>query len=98
MPSKRRWRLPKHAEVYQRDDAEDIDERASLVDHHRKKRVMLASSAASFVLYGVSLLADAWIPEAAMARVDGVELWLFIVLVMCGVIASINFSTPSKLR
>ena len=41
----------------------------SLVDHHYKKRVMLASSAVSFVLYGVSLAAEAWIPEAAMARV-----------------------------
>ncbi|HEY6816829.1 MAG TPA: MFS transporter [Croceibacterium sp.] len=59
----------------------------SLVDHHRKKRVMLASSAVSFVLYGVSLLADAWIPDAAMAQVAGVELWLFIVLIMSGVIA-----------
>ena len=59
----------------------------SLVDHHRKKRVMLASSAVSFVLYGVALLAEYWIPEAALARAAGFELWLFIVIVMCGVIA-----------
>ena len=59
----------------------------SLVDHHYKKRVMLESSAVSFVLYGVSLAAEAWIPEAAMARVADWPLWLFIVLVMSGVIA-----------
>src|SRR6187399_664384 len=41
----------------------------SLVDHHRKKQVMLGSSAVSFVLYGVALVAAAWIPEAAIARV-----------------------------
>jgi DHA3 family multidrug efflux protein-like MFS transporter len=59
----------------------------SLVDHHYKKQVMLASSAVSFVLYGVSLAAEASIPEAAMARVGDWPLWLFIVLVMTGVIA-----------
>ena len=59
----------------------------SLVDHHGKKRVMLASSAVSLVLYAVALAAQAWIPEQAMARVAEVWLWLFIVLVMSGVIA-----------
>lgn len=59
----------------------------SLVDHHRKKRVMLVSSAVSLILYGAALLTARSLPEAAMAQVAGVELWLFIVLVMCGVIA-----------
>ncbi len=59
----------------------------SLVDHYRKKRVMLISSAVSFALYGISLAADAWIPDDAMGNVAGVPLWLFIVLVMTGVIA-----------
>src|SRR5688572_29711928 len=59
----------------------------SLVDHYRKKRVMLGSSAVSFALYGVSLVADASLPDEAMAQVAGVPLWLFIVLVMTGVIA-----------
>jgi DHA3 family multidrug efflux protein-like MFS transporter len=58
----------------------------SLVDHHRKKRVMLASSAASFVLYGASLGAYALIPEDALAQVEGAALWLFILLVMLAVI------------
>ena len=43
----------------------------SLVDHHRKKRIMLASSAASFVFYGASLAAYALVPEDALARVAG---------------------------
>ena len=58
----------------------------SLVDHHRKKRVMLASSAASFVLYGASLAAYALVPEGALARVERWELWAFILLVMLAVI------------
>jgi DHA3 family multidrug efflux protein-like MFS transporter len=58
----------------------------SLVDHHRKKAIMLASSAASFVLYGASLAAYALVPEEALARVEGAVLWGFILLVMLGVI------------
>ena len=58
----------------------------SLVDHHRKKRIMLASSAGSFALYGVSLAAYALAPEAGLARVDGATLWGFILLVMLAVI------------
>ncbi len=59
----------------------------SVVDHHRKKRVMLASSVASLVLYAGALAVLALVPDAAMARVAGVELWLFVLLVMLGVIA-----------
>lgn len=58
----------------------------SLVDHHRKKRIMLASSAASFVLYGVSLGAYYLVPESALARVDSAGLWGFILVVMLAVI------------
>jgi DHA3 family multidrug efflux protein-like MFS transporter len=59
----------------------------SLVDHHRKRRVMLGSSAASLALYALSLALVAWVPEEALARVAGVHLWLFVLLVMLGVIA-----------
>ena len=58
----------------------------SLVDHNRTRRIMLVSSAASFVLYGASLVAYAAVPEEALARVEGVTLWGFILLVMLGVI------------
>jgi MFS family permease len=43
----------------------------SLVDHHRKKRIMLASSAASFLLYGVSVAAYALAPKGALANILG---------------------------
>lgn len=59
----------------------------SLVDHHRKKRVMLASSAASLMLYVIAYAARLALPEARMADVADWPLWVFIVLVMAGVIA-----------
>ena len=55
----------------------------SLVDHHRKKRVMLASSAASFALYAAALLAS---PRDGAVAVADPALWLFVLLVMLGVI------------
>jgi len=59
----------------------------SLVDHHRKKLVMLGSSAVSFVLYAVSLAAHQLAPKEALTDLSGLSLWLFIGLVMLGVIA-----------
>ena len=59
----------------------------SLVDHHRKKSVMLASSAASFLLYGLAYAARVSLPEARIANEADWPLWLFITLVMSGVIA-----------
>lgn len=59
----------------------------SLVDHHRKKRVMLASSAVSLVLYVLSFVVHELAPEGALSDVAGASLWLFIVLTMLGVIA-----------
>lgn len=59
----------------------------SLVDHHRKKTVMLVSSAASLVLYGIAYAARITLPEARMGDETDWPLWLFMVLVMTGVIA-----------
>jgi DHA3 family multidrug efflux protein-like MFS transporter len=59
----------------------------SLVDHHRKKRVMLASSAVSLVLYVLSFVVHELAREGALSDVAGAPLWLFIVLTMLGVIA-----------
>ena len=59
----------------------------SLVDHHRKKHVMLASSAASLILYGIAYAARSALPEARISDVADWPLWVFIVLVMSGVIA-----------
>ena len=59
----------------------------SLVDHHRKKRVMLGSSVVSFALYGLSLAAHELVPDGALTDLSRVPLWAFIGLVMVGVIA-----------
>ncbi|HYE42869.1 MAG TPA: MFS transporter [Caulobacteraceae bacterium] len=59
----------------------------SLVDHHRKKRVMLGSSAVSFVFYGLSFAALRLTPDESLREVAGAPLWLFIGLVMLGVMA-----------
>src|SRR5687768_2650033 len=59
----------------------------SLVDHHRKKLVMLGSSLVSFVLYVASLALLLAAPQGAMRDVSGVFLWLFIGVVMLAVIA-----------
>lgn len=59
----------------------------SLVDHHRKKLVMLGSSAASLGLYAVSMAGLAAAPEGAMHDVSGPHLWVFIAVVMLAVIA-----------
>jgi MFS transporter, DHA3 family, multidrug efflux protein len=58
----------------------------SLVDHHRKKRIMLASSAGSFLLYGLALAAYALAPEKELTRLEGTTFWAFILLVMLAVI------------
>lgn len=59
----------------------------NLVDHHRKKRVMLASSAASLMLYGIAYIALLALPEARLDDESDWPLWVFVVLVMIGVVA-----------
>jgi len=59
----------------------------SLVDHHRKKIVMLWSSAASLALYALSFGVLHAFPEATFRDVAAAPLWIFAVLVMVGVIA-----------
>ncbi len=59
----------------------------SLVDHHRKRSMMLASSLASLAIYALALAAYAFFPDISAAKVSGLSLWLFILLTMIGVIA-----------
>ena len=59
----------------------------SLVDHHRKKRVMLGSSAASLVLYALAFAAHQLAPAGALRDPYGAPLWIFVGLAMLGVIA-----------
>lgn len=59
----------------------------SLVDHHRKTRVMLASSIGSFGFYLASLILLVLTPAAGFRDVSAPMLWVLIGLVMLGVIA-----------
>jgi DHA3 family multidrug efflux protein-like MFS transporter len=59
----------------------------SLVDHHPKKLVLQASAAVSTLFYGVSLALYLLSPPQAFQRTDSLLLWLFVVLLMLGVIA-----------
>lgn len=59
----------------------------SLVDHHRKTRVMMVSSAASLLLYTLALAGYFIAPEGSISRISAAPLWLFLFAVMLGVIA-----------
>src|SRR5688572_5626888 len=59
----------------------------SIVDHNPKRLAMLGSSIASFVLYAVALAIHWLVPEETFRDVASVWLWVFILIVMLGVIA-----------
>ncbi len=59
----------------------------NLVDHHRKRQLMLASSAASLLLYSIAYVALLSLPNARMNTEGDWPLWVFIVIVMTGVVA-----------
>ncbi|HVL41470.1 MAG TPA: MFS transporter [Brevundimonas sp.] len=59
----------------------------SLVDHNRKKRVMLGSSLVSLVLYAAALAVHQAAPEGSLKQAASPWLWGFILVVMSGVIA-----------
>lgn len=59
----------------------------SIVDHNSKKGAMLGSSAVSFGFYAVSLVLLLLEPEGAFTDPYGPYLWVFVLLVMLGVIA-----------
>ena len=59
----------------------------SLVDHHHKKTVMLWSAAVSMVLYGVCLAIYLTTPDATFRDPGSARLWVFVVLLMLGVVA-----------
>jgi DHA3 family multidrug efflux protein-like MFS transporter len=58
----------------------------SLVDHHRKKSVMMGSSIVSLVLYAGSFAGAVLVPEQRFTEVASVALWLFVLAVLFGVI------------
>jgi DHA3 family multidrug efflux protein-like MFS transporter len=58
----------------------------SLVDHHGKRNMMLASSIASLILYAMAFAGYALDPAIRAAEVSSVTLWLFILVSMFAVI------------
>ncbi len=59
----------------------------SLVDHYRKKRVMLASSLLSFLLYAAALALSVSLPEEVFADIGRLAIWFLIMTTLLGVTA-----------
>ena len=59
----------------------------SIVDHNGKKISMMGSSVVSFLFYAVAFAMVLLEPQGAFANPYGAYLWVFILLVMLGVIA-----------
>jgi DHA3 family multidrug efflux protein-like MFS transporter len=60
----------------------------SLVDHHRKKSVMLASSLTSLFFYSISFAMLLTLPESTWTDMWNPWLWLFILVSILGVVVS----------
>lgn len=58
----------------------------SLVDHHRKKPIMLVSSTTSLFFYSLAFGMLAYFPESAWTDMWNPWLWLFIFVMMLGVV------------
>ncbi len=59
----------------------------SLVDHHRKQAVIQASAVASFACYAAGLGLYLAVPESEWRDTASPLLWVFVVVLMLGVIA-----------
>lgn len=80
----------------------------SLVDHHKKKQVMLWSNIATLVFFAAGFLLYINNPDAAFKSVSSPVLWLFVVTLMAGVTAGsiyniaiptlVTILVPEKLR
>ncbi len=60
----------------------------AIVDHDKKKKVMLGSSVVSFVFYIISFCVYYFAPDGSFADISNPRLWIFVFLVMLGVIVS----------
>jgi MFS transporter, DHA3 family, multidrug efflux protein len=59
----------------------------SLVDHNKKKIAMLISSIATLILFSLGLLLYTMTPLEVFKSIDNVTLWIFILVLLAGVIA-----------
>ncbi len=69
----------------------------SLVDHHKKKSVMLWSNVVTLVLFMMGFVLYANTPEAAFGSVSSPMFWVFVLILMMGVMAGsiINIAVPT---
>jgi len=69
----------------------------SLVDHHKKKHVMLGSSVATLVLFLIGIAIFQAARDGAFASVGSVRLWVFVVILLSGTMAGAiyNIAIPT---
>ena len=69
----------------------------SLVDHHRKKHVMLGSSVATLALFLIGLAVFHTAPAGAFASVASVRLWVLVVILLSGTLVGTiyNIAIPT---
>lgn len=58
----------------------------SLVDHHKKKTIMMASSLVSLLFYAICFIIYQLAPEGTFSNPGNVLLWVFVILLLTGVI------------
>jgi MFS transporter, DHA3 family, multidrug efflux protein len=59
----------------------------SLVDHHKKKTVMIGSSATSLVAFSLAFLIYIFTPKEMFGSISNPILWVFALILMIGVVA-----------
>jgi MFS transporter, DHA3 family, multidrug efflux protein len=59
----------------------------SIVDHHKKKQVMLGSSIVSLLIYVIGLSIFLTAPDGTFKDPTSIRLWILVVLLLAGVIA-----------
>lgn len=69
----------------------------SIVDHNKKKTVMLGSSILTLLLFVAGFLFLRSAPAAAFASVSSAPLWILVVILLCGVISGTiyNITIPT---
>lgn len=59
----------------------------SLVDHYKKKQVMVGSGITTFVFFVAGFVWYSLAPAGTFASVTSISLWMFVLLLLCGSIA-----------
>jgi MFS transporter, DHA3 family, multidrug efflux protein len=72
----------------------------SIVDHHRKRNVMMASSAFTLCMFALGYLIFTLSPEGAFSTVASPYLWMLVAVLLCGSVAGgiYNIAIPTLIR